>query len=133
MQRPDRHPYSRMLAACLLPFLVPSVALLLSPACAAEDPGPGTNLDGQYSAELVIRDVGDGTMHASADILDEHGCTVEVVGPVEVNGHEMIGGFSAGVDDCVQSRYVYQAAGLDTGERFELTVAGHVLAIVELE
>lgn len=112
-----------------LPHLLP-LALLLS---CASDPSEeqGTQLGERYTAVLLIRQAADGTMSASADVLDANECTVMVEGPVLVNGHEMEGGYTAGVDACVQSRYMYQLDGLERSADFELTVDGHVLAVVE--
>ncbi len=94
---------------------------------------PGTQVGKQYTAVLSVRQAADGTMSTSADILDAEGCTAEVDGAVLVNGYEMSGGYTAGVDACVQSRYVYQLHGLAPSPTFKVTVDGHVLAIVEQE
>lgn len=100
-------------------------------ACTPEPPRelPGDVVD----AQLVLRRADDGTVSASADIFDAGGCTVVVNEAVSVNGREMTGGYTAGVDRCVQSRYVYQLDGMRSADEFELVIAGHVLAVESLD
>lgn len=106
----------------------------LSLACGS-DPGTeaGTDLGERYTAAFRVRQLGDGTFHASADILDADGCTVVLEVSVAVNGREMLGGFTAGVDACGATRYVYQATALPASGEYELTVDGHALAVARPE
>lgn len=89
--------------------------------------------DDVTDAQLVLRRAHDGTVSASADILDAGGCTVVVSEAVTLNGYEMTGGYTAGVDQCVQSRYLYQLDGMRNADEFELVIAGHVLAVARLD
>jgi hypothetical protein len=97
-------------------------ALLITWVAACTSAPPRDLPEHVVDAQLVLRRADDGTVSASADILNTSGCTIVVDEAVTLNGREMTGGYTAGVDRCVQSRYLYQLDGMRSAARFELVI-----------